>query len=82
MERRSEKISAGSAADSHGNKIPAWTEEPAMSMSFCYTLGGNARALAKFGAMTEEEKRQVLEAARSARSKEEIRSLVRDVAEL
>lgn len=35
-----------------------------------------------FGAMTEEEKRQVLEAAMSARSKEEIRSLVRDVAEL
>ena len=49
---------------------------------FIYTLGGNARALEKFGAMTEEEKRQVLEAARSARSKEEIRSLVRDVAEL
>lgn len=45
------------------------SEEPAMSMSFCYTLGGNARALEKFGAMTEEEKRQVLEAARSARSK-------------
>ena len=58
------------------------SEEPAMSMSFCYTLGGNARALEKFGAMTEEEKRQVLEAARSARPKEEIRSLVRAVADL
>ena len=58
------------------------SEDPSMSRSFCYTLGGNARALAKFGAMTEEEKRQVLEAARGARSKEEIRNLVRDVAEL
>ena len=58
------------------------SEEPAMSMRVCYTRGGNARALEKLGAMTEEEKRQMLEAARSARSKEEIRSLVRDVAEL
>ena len=73
-----------------GKKIPEDSEknagiepeEPAMSMSFCYTLGGNARALEKFASMTGEEKRQVLEAARSARSKEEIRGLVRDVAEL
>lgn len=53
-----------------------------MSMSFCYSLGGDERALKNFGAMTEEEKRRVLQAARGATTKEEVRALVRDVAEL
>ena len=53
-----------------------------MSMSFCYSLGGDEQALKNFGAMTDEEKRQVLEAARGVSSKEEVRALVRDVARL
>lgn len=53
-----------------------------MSMSFCYSLGGDRKALENFGAMSEEEKRQVLEVARGAKSKEEVRALVKDLAHL
>ena len=53
-----------------------------MPMGFCYQLAENERALQKFGAMNDEEKRQVLAVARGLKSKSKVRELVRSIAEI
>lgn len=53
-----------------------------MPIGFSFALGTNDQALAKFGEMTEEEKKQVIEAARATQSKQEMRSLVEQIANL
>lgn len=53
-----------------------------MPIGFSFALGTNDQALAKFGEMTDEEKKQVIEAARAAQSKKEMRSLVDQIANL
>lgn len=53
-----------------------------MPIGFSFALGTNERALAQFAEMTDEEKRQVLEAARATQTKREMRDLVEQIAKL
>lgn len=53
-----------------------------MPIGFSFALGENEKAMAQFAGMTEEEKRQVLEAARATQSKREMHSLVEQLAKL
>ena len=53
-----------------------------MPMGFAFGLAVNEQAMDSFARMTDEEKRQVLEAARSATSKEQMRGIVEDIARL
>lgn len=53
-----------------------------MPMGLAFQMSMNEKAMENFAKMTEEEKRQVLEAARSARSKEQMRSIVSDLSGL
>lgn len=49
-------------------------------MGFAFQLSLNQKAMENFAGMTEEEKTQVLDAARSVTSKEQMRGIVSDLA--
>lgn len=51
-----------------------------MPMGFAFQLSLNQKAMENFAGMTEEEKTQVLNAARSVTSKEQMRGIVSDLA--
>lgn len=51
-----------------------------MPMGLAFQLSMNERAMENFSGMTEDEKRQVLEAARNVTSKEQMRGIVSDLA--
>lgn len=51
-------------------------------MGLAFQMAMNERAMENFAKMTDEEKRQVLEAARSANSKEQMRGIVEDLGRL
>ena len=51
-------------------------------MGLVFQMSLNERAMENFAGMTEEEKRQVIEAARNVSSKEEMKSIVSDLAGL
>lgn len=53
-----------------------------MPLGFAFQLGMNEKALNNFTKMTDGEKRQVLEAARSVSSKQEMRGIVNDIANM
>ena len=53
-----------------------------MPMGFVFQLSLNEKAMHNFAKMTEEEKKQVLETARSVTSKEQMKSIVSDLSEL
>lgn len=53
-----------------------------MPMGLAFQLSMNAEAMENFAKMTEEEKRQVLETARNVVSKEQMRGIVSDLAQL
>lgn len=53
-----------------------------MPLGLAFQLSMNEKALENFARMTEEEKKQILEAARSVQSKEQMRSIVEDLAQL
>ncbi len=53
-----------------------------MPIGFSFALGQNEQALAQFAGMTEDEKKQVLEAARATQTKQEMHSLVKQIANL
>lgn len=53
-----------------------------MPLGLAFQLSMNERALENFAKMTEDEKRQVLEAARNVTSKEEMSGIVEDLAKL
>lgn len=53
-----------------------------MPLGLAFQLGMNEKALENFARMTDEEKRQVLEAARSVHSKDQMRGIVEDIANL
>lgn len=55
------------------------TDDRDMPMGFAFQMALNEKALNHFAKMTEEEKRQVLEAARSVRTKQQMRSIVEDL---
>lgn len=53
-----------------------------MPLGLGFGLAMNEQAMNSFSSMTEPEKRQVIEAARSVRSKAEMESLVQDIARM
>lgn len=53
-----------------------------MPMGLAFQLSMNEQAMENFAHMTEEEKRQVLAAARSVTSKEQMRGIVSDLARM
>lgn len=53
-----------------------------MPMGFAFQMAMNEKALNNFAKMTEEEKRQVLEAARNVSSKQQMQSIVEDLGKL
>lgn len=57
----------------HGNDMP---------QGLAFGMGMNQQAMENFAKMSEEEKRQVLEAARSTRSKEQMQCIIEDLIRL
>lgn len=53
-----------------------------MPLGLGFGLALNEQAMNSFSAMTEQEKRQVIEAARSTRTKSEMESLIQDIAKM
>ena len=53
-----------------------------MPIGFGFALAENEKARSSFAKMTEEEKKQVMEAARSVQTKSGMRSLVEDLGKL
>lgn len=53
-----------------------------MPMGFAFQLSMNEKAMENFAGMSEEEKQQVLDAARSVTSKQQMRGIVSDLAGL
>lgn len=53
-----------------------------MPIGFEFALAENEKAMSSFAKMTEEEKKQVMEAARSVQTKSGMRSLVEDLGKL
>lgn len=53
--------------------------EKDMPMGFAFQMALNEQAMENFAGMTEEEKKQVLEAARSVHSKQEMKGIVEDL---
>ena len=51
-------------------------------MGLAFQMSMDERAMENFARMTEEEKRQVLEAARNASTKEQMRGIVSDLSNL
>lgn len=51
-----------------------------MPMGLVFQMSLNERAMENFAKMTEEEKKQVIEAAKGVTSKEQMRSIVSDLA--
>ena len=57
-------------------------KEDGLPIGLGFGLAMNVDAMQQFASMTEEEKWQVIEAARSVQSKEDMQNLVRNIAEL
>lgn len=53
-----------------------------MPMGLAFQMAMSEPAMRNFANMTESEKRQVLEAARAAQSKEQVRSIVEDLGQM
>lgn len=53
-----------------------------MPLGLAFQMSMNEKAMENFGKMTDEEKRQVLEAARSTNSKAQMESLVNDLGKM
>lgn len=57
-------------------------KEDGLPIGLGFGLAMNEEAMKQFAAMTDEEKRQVIETARAVQSREEMQHLVRDIAHL
>lgn len=57
-------------------------EEQEMPIGFAFQMALNQNAMKNFAGMTEEEKKQVLEAARNVHTREQMRSIVADLGQL
>ncbi|MBO5523794.1 MAG: hypothetical protein J5986_09000 [Roseburia sp.] len=57
-------------------------KEDGLPVGLGFGLAMNEEAMEQFAAMTEEEKRQVIEAARSMQSREQMQQLVQNIADL
>ncbi len=56
--------------------------DTALPSGLGFGLAMNQKAMENFACMTEEEKQQVISAARNVQSKKEMQNLVRDIADL
>lgn len=56
-------------------------KDDGLPLGLGFGLAMNEEAMSSFASMTEEEKRQVIEAARGVSSKEEMQNLVQNIAE-
>lgn len=66
--------------ENHGGDVMENKEEMPLGLGF--GLAMNEQAMNSFSSMTEEEKKQVIEAARNVQSKAEMYSLVCDIARI
>ncbi len=66
--------------ENHGGDVMENKEEMPLGLGF--GLAMNEQAMNSFSSMTEEEKKQVIEAARNVQSKAEMDSLVCDIARI
>ena len=57
-------------------------DQQEMPMGFAFQMALNQNAMENFAGMTEEEKRQVLDAARNVHTKEQMRSIVENLGQL
>lgn len=57
-------------------------KEDGLPIGLGFGLALNEEAMEQFASMSEEEKQQVIDVARSVRSREEMQNLVRNIAEL
>lgn len=57
-------------------------KEDGLPVGLGFGLAMNEEAMEQFAAMTEEEKRQVIEAARNMQSREQMQQLVQNIADL
>lgn len=57
-------------------------KDDGLPLGLSFSLAMNEEAMNSFAGMTEQEKRQVIEAARSTQSKQEMTNLVDDIARL
>lgn len=57
-------------------------EEQEMPIGFAFQMALNQNAMKNFAEMTEEEKKQVLEAARNVHTREQMRGIVADLGQL
>lgn len=57
-------------------------KDDGLPLGLGFGLAVNEEAMSSFASMTEEEKRQVIEAARGVSSKEEMQNLVQNIADI
>lgn len=57
-------------------------KDDGLPLGLGFGLAMNEEAMSSFASMTEEEKRQVIEAARGVSSKEEMQNLVQNIADI
>ena len=57
-------------------------DQQEMPIGFAFQMALNQNAMENFAGMTEEEKRQVLDAARNVHTKEQMRSIVENLGQL
>lgn len=53
--------------------------EKEMPLGLAFQMAANEKAMSRFGAMSEEEKRKVVDAAKTVHSKNEMRNIVEDL---
>ncbi len=69
-----------------GNKVKnredCMIKEDGLPVGLGFGLAMNEKALGQFSMMTEDEKRQVIDAARGAQTKEQMAQIVKDIADM
>ena len=65
-----------------GGKQGYMIKEDGLAVGLGFGLAMNEKALGQFSMMTEDEKRQVIDAARSVQTKEQMDKIVKDIADM
>ena len=65
-----------------GNREDCMMKECGLPVGRGFGLSMNGKALGQFSMMTEDEKRQVIDAARGAQTKEQMAQIVKDIADM
>ena len=64
------------------NREDCMIKEDGLPVGLGFGLAMNEKALGQFSMMTEDEKRQVIDAARGAQTKEQMAQIVKDIADM